>query len=89
VDIKQAVEKFKELTPDLVIMDFDPCEFDGIQAIKEIQTIDNKAKFIICSNFCAHPAVIEAIKIGVRDWVFATLPLHSEQLVEAVKRILG
>lgn len=85
-DVKQTVEKFKKLTPSLVIVDYNPFEFDGIKAIEDIKAIDNNVNIIISSEFGAHSGVIEAIQLGVKDWVF---PLNSEQLILAVKRILG
>ena len=35
----KAIEKFKELTPDLVIMDITMPELDGIAAVKEIKKL--------------------------------------------------
>ena len=45
----KAVEKFKEVNPDLVLMDITMPEMDGIQALKEIKKIDGGAKVIMCS----------------------------------------
>ena len=45
----KAVEKYKELSPDLVLMDITMPEMDGIQAVKEIKKIDANAKVIMCS----------------------------------------
>ena len=36
----KAVEKFKEVNPDLVLMDITMPEMDGIQALKEIKKIE-------------------------------------------------
>ena len=40
----KAVEKFKEVNPDLVLMDITMPEMDGIQALKEIKKLDGGAK---------------------------------------------
>ena len=85
--VKQTVKEFEELMPDLAIVGFNPYAFDGILAIKEMRNIDNKAMFVVSSDFSAHSAVIEAIQIGVMDWVSATLPLNQEQLLRAVRGI--
>ena len=45
----QAVEKYKELQPDLVTMDITMPEMDGITALKEIKAINPNAKIIMCS----------------------------------------
>src|SRR5690625_7310768 len=44
-----AVEKYKELSPDLVTMDITMPEKDGITALKEIRAIDPTATVIMCS----------------------------------------
>lgn len=44
----QAVEKYKEHSPDLVTMDITMPEMDGITALKEIKQIDAQARIIMC-----------------------------------------
>ena len=41
-DGAQAIEKFKELKPDLITMDITMPEMDGITALKEIKKIDTQ-----------------------------------------------
>jgi len=45
----EAVEKYKELSPDLVTLDITMPEKDGITALKEIMAEDPNAKVIMCS----------------------------------------
>ena len=45
----QAVEKYKELTPDLVTMDITMPEMDGITAVKEIMKVNKGAKVVTVS----------------------------------------
>lgn len=40
----KAVEKFKEVNPDLVLMDITMPEMDGIQALKEIKKDRRRSK---------------------------------------------
>ena len=47
----KAVEKFKEVNPDLVLMDITMPEMDGIQALKEIKKLDGGAKVIMPGGF--------------------------------------
>ena len=44
-----AVDKYKELHPDLVLMDITMPEMDGIQALKNIKAADGGANVIMCS----------------------------------------
>jgi two-component system chemotaxis response regulator CheY len=83
----RAVEKFKELNPDLVIMDITMPEVDGIQAVKEIKSISKDAKIIMCSAMGQQAMVIESIQAGARD--FIVKPFQAERVIEAVKKVIG
>ncbi|HHY23906.1 MAG TPA: response regulator [Clostridiaceae bacterium] len=83
----QAVEKYKELSPDLVIMDITMPEVDGIQAVKEIKKIDKNAMVIMCSAMGQQAMVIESIQAGAKD--FIVKPFQADRVVDAVKRVLS
>jgi two-component system chemotaxis response regulator CheY len=83
----RAIEKFKELTPDLVIMDITMPEVDGIAAVKEIKKINSESKIIMCSAMGQQAMVIESIQAGARD--FIVKPFQAERVIEAVKKVLG
>lgn len=82
-----AVEKYKELKPELVIMDITMPEMDGIQAVKEIRSIDPNAKIIMCSAMGQQAMVIEAIQAGARD--FIVKPFQKERVIESVKKAMA
>ncbi|ABP66874.1 response regulator [Caldicellulosiruptor changbaiensis] len=83
----KAVELYKELKPDLVMMDITMPEMDGIQAVREIKKIDPQAKIIMCSAMGQQAMVIESIQAGARD--FIVKPFQAERIVEAIKKVLG
>ncbi|MFA5523328.1 MAG: response regulator [Tissierellales bacterium] len=83
----KAIEKYKELSPDLVIMDITMPEVDGIQAVKEIKKLDNAAKVVMCSAMGQQAMVIEAIQAGAKD--FIVKPFQADRVIEAVKKVLG
>lgn len=83
----KAIEKYKELSPDLVIMDITMPEVDGIQAVKEIKKINPNAKIVMCSAMGQQAMVIEAIQAGARD--FIVKPFQADRVVEAVRKVLG
>ncbi|SKC74350.1 response regulator [Maledivibacter halophilus] len=84
---QKAVEKFKELNPDLVIMDITMPEVDGIQAVKEIKKISPDAKIVMCSAMGQQAMVIESIQAGAKD--FIVKPFQADRVLEAVKKVLG
>jgi len=83
----KAIEKYKELNPELVIMDITMPEVDGIQAVKEIKKIDSSAKVVMCSAMGQQAMVIEAIQAGAKD--FIVKPFQADRVIEAVKKVLG
>ncbi|MRH42270.1 response regulator [Aquibacillus halophilus] len=82
----QAVEKFKELSPDLVTMDITMPEMDGITALKEIKKLNADAKIIMCSAMGQQAMVIDAIQAGAKD--FIVKPFQSERVIEAIQKVL-
>ncbi|MED4602692.1 response regulator [Paenibacillus validus] len=86
-DGAQAIEKYKELRPDLITMDITMPEMDGIQALKEIKKIDANAKVIMCSAMGQQAMVIDAIQAGAKD--FIVKPFQADRVIEAIKKTLG
>jgi two-component system chemotaxis response regulator CheY len=86
-DGAQAVEKYKELRPDLVTMDITMPEMDGIHALKEIRAFDPNAKIIMCSAMGQQAMVIDAIQAGAKD--FIVKPFQADRVIEAIKKTLG
>ncbi|OGX60715.1 MAG: two-component system response regulator [Paenibacillus sp. RIFOXYA1_FULL_44_5] len=82
-----AIEKFKELAPDLVTMDITMPEMDGISALKEIRKMDANAKVIMCSAMGQQAMVIDAIQAGAKD--FIVKPFQADRVIEAIKKTLG
>ena len=82
-----AIEKYKEVSPDLVLMDITMPEMDGIQALKEIKKVDAGAKDIMCSAMGQQAMVIESIQAGAKD--FIVKPFQADRVIEAVKKVVG
>jgi two-component system chemotaxis response regulator CheY len=83
----KAVEKFKELRPDLVTMDITMPDMDGITAVKEIRKIDANAMIIMCSAMGQQAMVIDAIQAGAKD--FVVKPFQPERVLEAARKVLS
>jgi len=83
---REAIERFRELKPDIVTMDIIMPEVDGIQAVKEILKIDANAKILMCSAMGQQALVIEAIQAGAKDFVIK--PFQPTRVLEAVDRTL-
>ncbi len=87
VDGADAVEKFKEISPDLVIMDITMPNKDGLEALKEIKAINPSSNVIMCSAMGQESMVIEAIKSGAKD--FIVKPFKADRVLKTVSSIVG
>lgn len=85
-DGNQAIEKYKELEPDLVTLDITMPEMDGITALKEIQQFNSEAKIIMCSAMGQQAMVIDAIQAGAKD--FIVKPFQADRVIEAIQKAL-
>lgn len=82
----QAIERYRELGPDLVIMDMIMPEMGGIDAVREIVKLDPKARVLMCSAMGQQALVVEAIQVGARD--FIVKPFQPAGVLEAVVKAL-
>src|SRR3954452_2157493 len=83
----EAVDRYKELRPELTTLDITMPEKDGLQALREILSLDPSAKIVMCSALGQESKVLESIKAGAKD--FIVKPFQAERVVEAVGKVLG
>lgn len=83
----EAVEKYKELKPDLVTMDITMPEMDGVTALKEIKKLDSNARVVMCSAMGQQAMVIDAIQSGAKD--FIVKPFQNDRVIEAIRKAVG
>ena len=83
----QAVEKYKQLKPELVTMDIVMPDMGGIEAVREICKDDPDARILMCSAMGQQALVVEAIQAGAKD--FVVKPFQPSRVLEAVQRVLG
>ena len=86
-DGEQALEKYKELKPDLVTMDITMPNCDGIEGLKRIMEYDSKAKVIMCSAMGQKAYVLEAIKLGAVD--FIVKPFQPDRVLATASKVLN
>ncbi len=82
----EAVEKYKKLKPDVVILDITMPNMNGLEAMKKILDFDPEAKIIICSALGQQKLIVEAIKAGVKD--FIVKPFKPERMFSAIEKAI-
>lgn len=83
----EAVEKYRELRPDLVTMDIVMPDMGGIDAVRAIIAEFPDAQILMCSAMGQQALVVEAVQAGARD--FVVKPFQPSRVLEAVQRVLG
>jgi two-component system chemotaxis response regulator CheY len=82
-----AITRFKELRPELTMLDITMPEKDGLEALAEIMTLDPGARVLMCSALGQESKVIQSIRLGAKD--FVVKPFAPERLLEAVGKALA
>jgi two-component system, chemotaxis family, chemotaxis protein CheY len=83
----EAVARYQELKPELTTLDITMPEKDGLSALAEIMAIDPSAKVIMCSALGQEGKVLEAVKLGAKD--FVVKPFQPPRVLEAVDKALN
>jgi len=81
----EAIEKYKELQPDIVTMDITMPEMDGVEALKEIKGVDPDASILMCSAMGQQSMVMDAIRAGALD--FIVKPFDTERVIRALDKV--
>ncbi|UCE45311.1 MAG: response regulator [Methanobacteriota archaeon] len=79
----EAIEKYKALKPDIVLMDILMPGMDGLSAITKIIELDSSAKIIVVSALVKEALRKEAMRAGAID--FVAKPFQVERLLESVR----
>ena len=87
VDGADAVEKYAQLAPDLVLMDITMPNMDGLEALKAIRGADGNANVVMCSAMGQESMVMDAVRSGAKD--FIVKPFKPDRVLKTVSTILG
>ena len=83
---QEAVERYKELSPNVVTLDINMPVMDGFGALTAILQYDRNARVVMLTSEGEKTAVLQAIGAGAKGYVVK--PPVRAKLCEAVKRAL-
>ena len=81
----EAVNKAKELSPDVVLMDLRMPEMDGVEAIRQIRPAVPDVKFIILTTYSDDDYIFSGIEAGARAYLLKDAP--REDLFKAIRSV--
>ena len=83
----EAVDRYRDLKPDVMTLDITMPEKDGLAALKEIIAMDPQARVVMCSALGQESKVLEAIKAGAKD--FVVKPFQPDRVLSAIEKAVA
>ena len=80
-----GIERYKELSPDIVTMDITMPEMSGLDARREIMKINPAAKVLMVSAMGQEAMVRDAILSGAKG--FIVKPFKEDGIISAIKKL--
>lgn len=81
----EAVNKAKELSPEVVLMDLRMPELDGVEAMNQIKSAKPDTKFIILTTYSDDEYIFRGIEAGARGYLLKDAP--REELFKAIRAV--
>jgi DNA-binding NarL/FixJ family response regulator len=87
VDGREALEKARELLPDLVLMDVRMPQLDGLETTRRLLGHDPSPKVLILTTFDLDDYVYEAIRAGASGFLLKSAP--PQQLIAGIHTVMA
>lgn len=81
----EAVNKAKELSPEVILMDLRMPELDGVDAMNQIKSAKPNTKFIILTTYSDDDYIFRGIEAGARGYLLKDAP--REELFKAIRAV--
>lgn len=82
-----ALEKIKNNTYDIVLLDMKMPRMDGMTVLKEMRKLNKYPHVVMLTGVDDVPTAIECVKLGAKDYI--SKPYDPEELLHVVIRVLG
>lgn len=82
---KIAIQKFQDLSPDVITMDITMPEMDGLSSLKKILSVDPNANVIMISAMGQESMVREAVLSGAKG--FIVKPFKEDVIIAALNNL--
>ena len=86
-NVTVGLNLIKKYQPDIVLLDMNMPDRDGLQGIIEIGKLDVETKILALSGYDDADLIFRAMKIGARGYVLKTMA--SAQLIYAIEEVLS
>lgn len=83
----EALNQIAQCRPDLVLVDWNMPNMDGITLVRKIRETDKSTPLVMCTTEAEKGRVVEAIKAGVNNYVIK--PFTAETLAQKINATLA
>lgn len=80
-----AIEKTKQLTPDVILMDIKMPIMNGVEATKVIKGANEKVKIIILTTFNEEEFIFKGLRNGAEGYILKDV--KAEEIIKAIKTV--
>ena len=84
---REAVDQYKNTSPDAVLLDITMPDMDGLSALKEIRAHDSEAKVAMVTAMGQQSIVMEALQAGAKD--FVVKPFDADRVLAAINKLVA
>jgi len=81
----QALEAYRQLSPDVILMDIRMPEMDGVEATRRLRESDPNAKVIILTTFDDNEYVFEGLRAGALGYLLKDV--SGDELADAIRKV--
>ena len=81
----EAVEKARELSPDVVVLDIRLPDSSGIEACRDIRSDNPDTKVLMLTSYSDEEAVMGSIMAGASGYLLKEI--KSQEIVEGIRRV--
>ncbi len=81
-----AVQQYRQLRPDLVLMDLRMPGLDGVAAIEAIRATDAAARIIILTTFDGEEDIYRGLRAGAKAYLLKDAP--HEQITDCIQAVM-
>ncbi|AJC59276.1 putative two-component system response regulator [Streptomyces sp. 769] len=84
-DGAEGIAATEQLRPDVVLMDIKMPGMDGIEALRQLRTLDNPAKVLVVTSFTEQRTVVPALRAGAAGYVYKDI--DPDALAGAIRSV--